>query len=278
MADTSSAEAPANGYLPHLFLFTLPVRPTPGQEVFLRPGLRIDLKLTASPVHGVPHGSDRMILLLLSTYAVLQASPEVDLGPAGRILAFFGLKPDGRNYERLAQRFERVLGSTYEFTFRPNAPEESTRLRTIPLCAESRLWYRRETAGTGSFRNAVSLSPEFWEEVRRSTVVVPLQPYRALLDSPGNLDLYLWLLAQSQLVRPGRYVKVPITGEASLAMRLGAKQYAQDRDFRRKARTWLRRILHLWPECPAAITSDHSNLVVSYSGLGKAKPGPEHVH
>jgi hypothetical protein len=256
------------GQLPVLFLACpLPVRPCRGKDVFVRTTLRLEFRLRSASPFGIPHGADRMILLLLATLAARQQSPELDLGSAGQILRFFGLSPDGRNYERLAQRFDRVLRSSFEFSFRPLPNGDVARPRVMSVCQDRRLWFDQPAKSQRKFTNSLVLTDGFWKELQRSKVIIPMDPYRALLDSPGNLDLYLFILAQSQIVRPGQYVRIPLVGESSLASGLGVSGYSQPRDFRRRVRLWLHQIRRVWTACPAVVSSDANHILICHSSL-----------
>ncbi|MEZ5403200.1 MAG: replication protein RepA [Bryobacteraceae bacterium] len=264
------------GQMPVLFLVCpLPVRAQAGQTSFVRSTVRVRFRLTSTSRYGIPHGADRMILLLIATLAADQKSKQLDLGTAGDILRFFGLAADGRNYERLARRFDRVLSSSLEFRFHPLRSAEAPRARSMTVCGGRQMWFEQHGPEKKGFRNSVVLSDDFWGELQRSKVIVPLAPYLALLDSPANLDLYLFMLAQSQSLRTGQYARIPITGPDGLGAILGVSGYEQARDFRRKVRAWLERVRLAWRSCPAIISSDEQYLFVGHSSLKVQHSFPE---
>ena len=77
---------------------------------------------------------------------------------------------------------------------------------------------------------------------------------RALANNPGCLDLYTWLTWRCYQAR--EVERIPLFGALGLASQLGVQEYARERKFRERLRTWLELIRLYWPECTAMITVD----------------------
>lgn len=255
-------------YLRPFMLCGLPLRKPPGiGEDWIRWDAQAHFRAVPDARYGIPYGQDRLVLVLLATRAMEQNRRRIKLGSAYQILQWFGLPPDGRNYARLAERFNRVLGtrtlSTY-WTWRSGKRVVLRRSRIY--YRDVQLWTQQKGAGIEQnlrhFENSLRVSEGFWDELSRSPGQADMNIIRTLAGSPGNLAFYLWLITKSQAVWPDHVLRVPIFGKAGLNERLGAAGYAQKRDFRRRARNWLSRIGQLWNDCPAEFSENSESLIV----------------
>ena len=221
------------------------------------PSLQVRVAVHAGQL---PHGQDRLVLLLLATAALHQDSRTVSLGPAYSILKRFGLTANGRDYQRLAERFRRVLDISIEV--RPTLNQQPP--QRYGVFEKRRMWFETDPAGVGErrFDNVVTLSEGFWTEVRAHPILFPFEAVRSLMGSPGSLDLYLWLVYRASRVRQGRFAKIRLFGPGGMASHLGSTDYAQARDFRNQLKSWLARIREAWPECPALFSSTGNELLV----------------
>ena len=86
---------------------------------------------------------------------------------------------------------------------------------------------------------------------------------RALANSPGTLDFYMWTAWRCYTCR--RSLTVPLFGPFGLCTQLGTEDYGRARDFRRTIRRWLDAVHHVWPTCPVEITRDGTALLVQPS-------------
>lgn len=224
-----------------------------------------EFRVIPHPTLGAPSGQDRLILLLASRAVIEQQQCQVTLGTASQILKALGLPPDGRNYHRLAQRFERVLGARMTCTYWRKVDGKARIVRTAKIHFEgSRLWYQRGEgrAGPTRFNNSVTVSEGFWDEIHRSPAEVDMSAVRALSNAPGNLTFYLWLCLCSHTAWPDHITNIPLHGPLGLKRRLGISGYSQDRDFARHVREWLECVQNLWQGCPAGMSADGSALEV----------------
>jgi hypothetical protein len=216
----------------------------------------------------MPYGEDRALLVLLATMAWRQRSRRLELGSAYEILQNLGQSATGADYRRLGERFSRLLTCRIR-TWSVAKDSSITSDRHFQIHELAELWCKRKNSGcdVSRFRNSIILSEEFCTEIQRSPVQIPMRLVRALLNAPGALDLSFLIAWRSHLVRPGRYVRVAISGRGGLQDQLSVKRYLQDRDFRRQVRTWLRHIKESWPECPAVLTQNAQDLLICHGPL-----------
>ena len=106
----------------------------------------------------------------------------------------------------------------------------------------------------------IVLSEEFWREIQEHPIPVDLKVVRALADSPGSLDLYVWLVWRCWTAKSR--ADIPLFGPNGLISQLGTSSSLRERDFRRQMIQWLKVIQQLWPECPAAISPGGASLIL----------------
>jgi hypothetical protein len=182
------------------------------------------------------------------------------------ILDAFQLPKDGRYYKRLIAGFERVFYSTFYFAGDEQGADAvvitSTSFRFVK---DLRLWYFHSNE-TGNIsegvtrENVIVLSEEFWREIQEHPIPVDLNVVRALADSPGNLDLYVWLVWRCWTAKSR--ADIPLFGPEGLISQLGNSTNLRERDFRRQMVQWLKVIQQLWPECPAAISPTGASVIL----------------
>jgi Replication initiator protein A len=234
-----------------------------------------EFRVTPHPGLGIPRGQDRLILLLVARAVVEQQQRRIVLGTASQILKTLGLPPDGRNYQRLARRFERVLGARMVCTYWRKVDGKATVARTAEIHFEDlHLWYRRPkgTAEPARFENSLTVSEGFWEEMQRNPAQVDMAVVRALSNAPRNLTFYLWLCLCSHTAWPDHVTQIPLHGPLGLKRRLGISGYHQQRDFARHARRWLERVQALWTGCPATLAKDGDVILVHNILEGLSSP------
>jgi len=122
---------------------------------------------------------------------------------AATILDAFQPPKDGRYYKRLIAGFERIFYSTFYLASDEQNAEAVVMTRTIfRLVKDLRLWYfKTNDAGVSRepFRVRISSSSprNSGERFRSNPIPVDLSVVRALADSRGTLDLYVWLTWRS---------------------------------------------------------------------------------
>jgi hypothetical protein len=215
----------------------------------------------------VPFGQDRLIPVWVATLAVLQKSRVVRFASPSQMLDYFELPMNGYHYHRIVQGFQRVFGSTIFF-----GTEEQRQKSVVSNSARFhffdcvQLWYNREEPAAPDRQgpdNIITLSEAFHHEIDRHKIPVERRVVAALVNAPGTLDLYVWLVWRSWSLGEGQRARVPLFGSTGLSRQLGSKGYGRRRDFRQKLAKWLREVKAWWPECPASASPDGRFLIIS---------------
>lgn len=257
-------------YAPALFVrCALPVkRLSRSETTWTRSHGPLRLEVHVEPDQEVPYGQDRALLIFIATTAWRQRRRRLELGSAYEILHRLGLSATGADYRRLYARFSRLLACRIH-TWSVAKDNSTDSHRHFRIQEEAELWYNHKDrhSGVSRFKNVITLSEEFCSEIQRSPVQIPMSLARALVNSPGALDLALLIAWRSHLVRLGRYVRVSISGRGGIVDQLSAKAYLQDRDFRRQVRTWLTHIKEFWPECPAVLAQNDQDILICHGPL-----------
>ena len=169
------------------------------------------------------------------SFGDLQKTRVVRFASAATILETFGLPKDGQYYKRLIAGFERIFYSTFYFTSDQREGETVIITRTsFRFVRDLKLWYieKGKQPSDSRHENVIVLSEEFWKEIQDHPVPVDLSVVKALADSPGNLDFYIWLVWRCWTAK-GR-VCIPLFGPAGLVQQLGLSNNLRDRDFTRR--------------------------------------------
>jgi hypothetical protein len=245
----------------------IPVRrPQKHSLEYSRQNGKFRLRVIGHPDYGLPFGQDRLLLIWIASMATWQKTRVIRFRSAATILETFGLPKDGRYYKRLIAGFERIFYSTFFFTSDEEIAEQVVITQTsFRFVSTLKLWYLRGTStelepDTTPGENTIVLSDEFWNEIQRHPIPLDLAVVRALADSPGNLDLYIWLVWRSWTAKT--QVSIPLFGAEGLVSQLGNSENLRERDFRRQIAKWLQITRQLWPECSATISASGENLVL----------------
>lgn len=262
-----SAASRSYFYLPrHFLLCPLPVRrPESESNSWRRANLLSEMEIRFDARFGVPHGQDRLVLLWIATMALQQNSRHVVLGSAYKLLGVFGMPQDGRNYQRLAERFKRLLHAHFTFQLRDRSKQIILDPVAYSIATSWRLWF--DDSRPEAEDNSITLSEEFWKHLHAEAVAVPIPLVDGLSDSPANLDFTLWLLAHAIRVRSGRFMKIPLSGPDGVGKHLGIEGYEQERDLRKRIKAWLTRAKDCWADCPAIISADGTHILLCRSPI-----------
>jgi replication initiator protein len=106
----------------------------------------------------------------------------------------------------------------------------------------------------------IDLSEQFWDEIRQHPIPADLNVVRALVNAPGCLDLYLWLVWRCFKLK--RDAQIPLFGAYGLCQQLGTDDYLRARDLRRTLLRWLHVIQVFFGQIarrPLEATGDPSN-------------------
>ena len=257
----------------------IPVRRPDGRALeYSRQNGKFRLRVIAHPDYGLPFGQDRLLLIWVASMATWQKHREIRFRSAATILETFRLPKDGRYYKRLIAGFERIFYSTFYFASDEHDAEAVIMTRTsFRFVKDLRLWYVKESVPENApvphrQENVVVLSEEFWREIQEHPIPVDLSVVRTLADSPGNLDLYVWLVWRCWTAKSP--VTIPLFGTEGLISQLGVSERLRERDFSRQIVQWLRVIHQLWPDCPATAGEAGDSLVIRPTGRTKHAQWP----
>ena len=242
----------------------IPVRrPSKSTLEYSRRNGRFGLRVVGHPDYGLPFGQDRLLLIWIASLVTWQKSRTIRFKSAAAILETFGLPKDGRYYRRLVAGFERIFYATFFFSSdRCDGERVVIERHSFRFVRDIQLWYRQDSVGSAEdpFENVIVLSEEFWKEIQDHPIPVDLAVVRALADSPGNLDLYIWLVWRCWTAKA--QVHIPFFEPQGLVHQLGVSDNLRERDFRRQIRSWLLIIRRLWPGCPAKLGDTGAALVI----------------
>jgi hypothetical protein len=246
----------------------LPVRKPPtGEMLYERRNGDFVLQITGHPSYGIPFGQDRIVPIYLATLAVRQKSQTIRFRTAAQMLETFGMHKGGKEYRRLVAAFERIFGATIFFgTDALRRTAKVVQRSRFSFFQEAQIWYSRDTEQypvSDQFENVIVLSDEFYREITAHPIPADLEAVKVLAASPAVLDLFMWLSYRCFLAK-GKEM-IPLFGPRGLASQIGSIEYARPRRFREKLDLWLESIRMLWPECPAKISRDGTNLVVDHA-------------
>jgi hypothetical protein len=247
----------------------IPVRrPAKSTLEYSRQNGRFRLRVIGHPDYGLPFGQDRLLLIWIATMATWQKTREIHFRSAAAILETFGLPKDGRYYKRLIAGFERIFYATFFFSSDQQLGEATVMERqSFRFVRDVNLWYTESAPAESSIpsstrsENTIMLSEEFWNEIQEHPIPVDLAIVKALADSPGNLDLYVWLVWRCWTAKGP--ATVPLFGPEGLVAQLGNSATLRERDFRRQIVKWLKVIRQLWPECPARLAGSGGSLLLN---------------
>jgi hypothetical protein len=224
------------------------------------------LNIAGHPRFGLPFGQDRLIPIWVATLALRQKSRVIRFETASHILQTFDLPRDGRTYRRLVEGFKRIFGATIFF----GTEEQLEKAALVDwgrfhFFDRMQVWFTREVEQRSlpgeEFENVVVLSEQFWNEIQNHPIPVDLNVVRALADSPGNLDFYMWLAWRCWTASETVEV-IPLFGECGLARQLGTREYSRERRFRQRLTQWVKIVRSFWPACPAVLSPDKESLLI----------------
>jgi hypothetical protein len=246
----------------------IPVRrPAKHTLEYSRQNGRFRLRVIGHPNYGLPFGQDRLLLIWIATMATWQKTREIRFRSAAAILETFCLPKDGRYYKRLIAGFERIFYATFFFSNDQQLGKATViERKSFRFVRDAKLWYTESAPSQPSIpssarsENSIMLSEEFWNEIQEHPIPVDLTIVKVLADSPGNLDLYVWLVWRCWTAKGP--ATVPLFGQEGLISQLGNSANLRERDFRRQIMQWLNVIRQLWPECPASLLESRTCLLV----------------
>jgi hypothetical protein len=246
----------------------IPIHQPKGKDnlLYVRRNGRFSLKILANPEYGLPYGQDRLVLIWIASLAIKQQSKTVRFKSIHEVIRTFDLNRNGRVYRRIFDGIQRIFASSVFFGIDDDQSKHSVfdwtrfhyfdrvRLRNDYLLPEE-----QELLPSEDFHNVIELNEFFFEELIKHPIPIDLETVRALADSPGALDLCMWIYYRSWSANEEQ--RVNLFGQNALEQQLGCGATAK-RTFRRQINRWLKVIRAAWPECPAHLLDDEDVLVI----------------
>lgn len=257
----------------------LPVkRPPKNVLVHVRHNGQLCLRIVGDPEYGLPFGQDRLIPIWLATTATRIQSKFIRFSAGAEILDTFGLQKDGKTYRRLIDGFWRVFQSKVTFgTAEVHGRAKRRSAEDLRYIRRMALWecsnVDQQQLPGDDFQNTIELSDEFWQEIQEHPIPCDLTVVRALSDSPGALDFYMWLVYRCWKAQ--QVHRIPLFGQDGLISQLGVAGYKHRFKFRQQIRKWLERARTFWPACPARLSEDGDYLLIDHAAaIAPAQANP----
>lgn len=206
--------------------------------------------------HLYPYGVvPRLLLFWMTTEAVRTRSPV--LHPGANLAEFMrelGMNPDNGSVgakrsdtRRLKEQMMRLFRATISFEVSAPSTDEAgiTEWLDMPITTSGRVWWDfKQPTQDALFDSVIELGEKFYNAIIATPVPIDMRALKALKRSVLALDLYAWANYRAFTVtQAGKPAFIPWT---SLAAQLGA-DYADPKDFRRKATGALRKVLAVSP-------------------------------
>ena len=202
---------------------------------------------------GLPWGSiPRLALAWLCTNVVRKRSRVVELGSSfEQFFTELGypLRMGGRNHRNVKTHVERLFSAAFYMDVDKwaGADRWERNVEIWPVSKRVRLWKSRRGRTAGGWTVAsVELSEPLYEAIIERPFPINLNAIKALRKSPLAIDLYLWLTFRMKGVRrPLRLSWTQLCKQFSETEGLAG---AAARDFARRMRKQLTRVVDVWPE------------------------------
>lgn len=250
------------GYLAKPFLLCgLPFK-VPKTNYYRRVNGDDIIEITGSPEYGLPFGADILVLVWISTLAILKMKDSkvprvIEFSRASDMLKALGLPLDGRTYRRMQERFLRIFKATFFYGKRNEARVNMFRAYFFDAVD---LWFTPDLdsvllPGEEFRNNRVVLSEAFATDLETNHPPIELEAVKLWSNKPGQLYFYLWLVYRCYVAVGSS--RITLMGPGSVKQQCGAEGYNDPRqgkfDFRSKMKKWLADVKLVWPDCPAEL-------------------------
>ena len=189
-----------------LVIATMPYK-DPKADVFKRENGDFRLRIVAGYEGGIPYGIyPRLLMSWITTEAVRQQSPEIELGDS--LSAFLRDVLDVQrgggkrgSSTRVSEQMKRLFGSLVTAQYIGTQQSRGFILKNVLLADEVEiyddemegLWIPQASHEAGHWKSKVRLSDNFYKECVTRPVPIDLRAYKALRGSPLAMDIYTWL-------------------------------------------------------------------------------------
>lgn len=173
------------------------------ETTWIRKNGNSSLTITVPEGSKIPYGIDRLIPIFLATKAVQTRQRTISFDSAAEVLKLFGLPTDGVSYKRLTEALDRVFKASVFFKVENEKFSQQARFHFI---SELALWKKPSPADQQrfpEFRNKITLSHDFFQEILRHPIPLDLAVVKKLRNNPLALDVYMFLAYRSfSITRP----------------------------------------------------------------------------
>ncbi len=160
---------------------------------------------------GLPFGpKPRLILAYLNREALIQGSPEIDVGNSLTSFAkeLLGYDPNGHEIRVLKNQLARLAGAMVRLGVMREG--RAFQIDTKVVTAFD-LWFPKDHRQRVFWPSTVRFSLDYFDSLQRHAVPLDERAIAALSQSAMALDIYAWLAQRLHRVDPGRPQFVPWT-------------------------------------------------------------------
>jgi hypothetical protein len=194
------------------------------------------VKVTGSIESGLPFGQDRLLLLWAITEGIKAGTPSVIGFLVRDFLDYFLIDPNGRAYDEVEERCERLKGANIVVWWTTNRGKfklECNYLDSVLIFRPKKSKFEDKSLDKGSM-NMITLHLSLWAHLAKENYVwLHPEVIRDLKDSPGSLDLYQWACAYAF---KNRIKTIPLI---ALFSHFGMKEDQPFRDKKKLVKKWV---------------------------------------
>jgi hypothetical protein len=153
-----------------------------------------------------------------------------------------GIRSDTK---RLKEQMERLFAAQFSFVYNP---EERVRWGSMQVAPDGEFWWdfkNKNTKQIDLFKSWIELGEKFYQAIIQAPIPIDVRVLKAIKGSPMLLDLYSWLSYRIFTVtKKGKGQRIPWR---AIQKQIGS-QYTDFKDFQKKAKTALKKVLLALPQ------------------------------
>lgn len=251
----------------HLVITTLPHRRVQGAE-YARVNGRYRLTILSPSNIGIPYGMlPRMIMVWLTSEAVITKSREIELGDSlSEFMRKIDLVPTGGRkgtIGRLKDQVNRLFSSTISLQVINGDMDLESGFRIADH--HMVFWSGHDPSQRDMWTSSVQLSESFYDVITSNPVPLDLSALKALKSSAMAFDIYCWMTHRFYYLGNIAHIGWP-----ALSEQFGSS-YERLRDFKRAFSRELNRVSVLYPEARFKITEKKLILYPSKTHVSKRR-------
>lgn len=251
----------------HLVITTLPHRKIAGSE-YARVNGRYRLTILSPSNVGIPYGMlPRMIMVWLTSEAVVTKSREIELGDSlSCFMRKIDLVPTGGKkgtITRLKNQVGRLFSSTISLQVNGDGMDLESGFRVADR--HMIFWSGQNPGQRDMWSSSVQLSESFYDVITSNPVPLDLAAVKALKGSPMAFDIYCWMTHRFYYLGKITHISWP-----DLSDQFGSS-YTRLRDFKRAFDRELKRVSVLYPDAKFKITENKLILYPSKTHVSRRR-------